>query len=67
MRFRNKAFEIHENSIKCYLPTINSRRKTIVNPFNFNIEKRYKIVFFYLRCKLYIRMLAVKVTSKISI
>ena len=39
-------------------------RKTIVKSSNFNIEKQYRIVYFYLRCKLNIWMLTIKVTSK---
>ena len=47
MRYKNKAFKVRENSIKCYLAT-NICRKTIINPTNFNIKKRYGIVFFRL-------------------
>ena len=63
MRYRNKAFKISKNSTKCYL-AINICRKTISNPTNFNIKKQYGIVFFYFRCKLNIRMLPIKVSSK---
>ena len=43
---------------------INTCRKTIVNPSNFNIKKQYRIVFFYLCRKLNITMLPINVTSK---
>ena len=57
-----KFSKFRENSTNCYL-MINICRKTIVNPSNFNIGKQYRIVFFYLRCKLNIRMLAIKLIS----
>ena len=56
-------FMIRENSTKYYLMI--KTCKKIINLSNCNIEKRYKVDLSYLRCRLDIIMLAIKVTTKL--